>query len=294
MNSLVSVIIPVHNREKYIIRSIKSVLNQTYKELEIIVVDDASTDKTAELIREIYDKDVCVSLIRNSYKIGANASRNKGINIARGKYIAFQDSDDMWYPNKLEKQMELLNEEKSDFIYCRVKRKHLSSGKEYIFPKDKLDLSKDITYQFLHSCMAMTPSIVVKKACFDEVPLTADMMRFQEWDFVIEMSMKYKISFYDEVLMEANVLDDSVSSDMSMGLKYISMLYDKHKMLIDKYPQIHSEFLQRKARYMVGLDIDATDTYKEALLLAYDKELERKYILCKYNEQIKLKQEFGG
>ena len=103
----VSVIIPTYNRAKLLPRAIKSVLNQTFKDFEVIIVDDGSTDNTEEVINEFQKHNKRIKYIRHEKNKGAAAARNTGIKIAQGEYIAFQDSDDEWLPNKLEKQMEI-------------------------------------------------------------------------------------------------------------------------------------------------------------------------------------------
>ena len=102
MNALVSVIIPTYNRKESLLRSVESVLNQTYKNIEIIIVDDNSSDGTSEKVQEISDNRVdYIKLERNS---GACAARNTGIRNAHGDYIAFQDSDDYWYPDEYQSE----------------------------------------------------------------------------------------------------------------------------------------------------------------------------------------------
>ena len=112
---MISVIIPTHNREKTIKKSIDSVLCQTYNNIEIIVVDDKSTDNTEEVINSI--KDNRIKYIKLDENKGACFARNKGIELAQGKYIAFQDSDDEWLPQKLEIQLRYLEEKKFDTFY---------------------------------------------------------------------------------------------------------------------------------------------------------------------------------
>ena len=100
---LVSVIIPTYNRGRLILDSINSVLNQTYKNIELIVVDDCSTDNTEEILKSINDSRIkYVKLEKNS---GACIARNKGIELSTGEFIAFNDSDDLWITTKLEKQL---------------------------------------------------------------------------------------------------------------------------------------------------------------------------------------------
>lgn len=102
----VSVIIPVHNEQMYIESCIKSVLNQTYEDLEIIVVDDHSTDNSIDIVRNITDDRI---KILKSKSYGVSYARNKGIRNSTGTFIAFLDSDDLWYEDKIKKQVEFMN-----------------------------------------------------------------------------------------------------------------------------------------------------------------------------------------
>ena len=118
-NIKVSVIIPTYNRGKLIGNSIKSVLNQTYKNLEIIVVDDGSTDNTKEEVEKIKDEKIrYIKLEKNG---GAANARNIGIMNSTGRYISFQDSDDIMYPNKLEIQIKNLINKNSNLDFCKIK-----------------------------------------------------------------------------------------------------------------------------------------------------------------------------
>ena len=114
---LVTVIIPTYNRAKTIERSINSVLSQSYSNLELIVVDDGSSDNTKSVVENIDDSRVRYIWQNNS---GACAARNNGINNARGEYIAFNDSDDTWKPNKLEKQLEVVTKTGADVVFCKL------------------------------------------------------------------------------------------------------------------------------------------------------------------------------
>nr|AXL96474.1 glycosyltransferase [Providencia alcalifaciens] len=108
-NKLVSIIMPCYNSERFIVESINSVLDQSYKFFELIIVNDASTDNSVNLISSY--KDSRIVLINLEKNEGVSSARNKGLSIAKGDYIAFIDSDDIWISNKLEKQIELLNKD---------------------------------------------------------------------------------------------------------------------------------------------------------------------------------------
>jgi glycosyltransferase involved in cell wall biosynthesis len=105
---LVSVIMPAYNAEKYIGEAIESILNQTFKDFEFIILDDCSTDKTWEIIQEYAVKDERIVAVKNEKNLKISATLNKGINLARGKYIARMDADDWSFPYRLEKQIDFM------------------------------------------------------------------------------------------------------------------------------------------------------------------------------------------
>ena len=111
----VSVIIPIYNSSKHIKECLESVVNQTYKNIEIIVVDDKSTDNSVEIVKNI--KDDRIKIIAQKQNIGAAMTRNRGIDEALGEYICFLDSDDYWFLDKIEKQVNFMEENNYTFIY---------------------------------------------------------------------------------------------------------------------------------------------------------------------------------
>lgn len=113
MNTLVSIIMPVYNSEKFLDTAIQSVLDQTYSEWELIVINDASTDKSKEKLEKYTDQRIKV--IENKENLGIAKSRNKGITLANGDYISFLDSDDWWLPEKLVQQLQLMKNKSIDF-----------------------------------------------------------------------------------------------------------------------------------------------------------------------------------
>lgn len=117
---LVSVIMPCYNSAEYIYESINSVLNQTYHNLELIIIDDASTDESINIIKSVIDSRI--KLIQLSSNSGAGASRNRGIEEATGRFIAFLDSDDLWLPNKLEIQIKDMQENNHVLSYTHYQR----------------------------------------------------------------------------------------------------------------------------------------------------------------------------
>lgn len=137
---MISVIIPTYNRANVIRRSIDSVLNQTYKDLELIIIDDNSSDNTEQIINDINDKRL--RYIKLNENKGACFARNYGITISKGEYIAFQDSDDEWCLDKLKLQYDYLEKRNLDVVSCRVE---IFADKNIIFPR-RVDLTLDSVY----------------------------------------------------------------------------------------------------------------------------------------------------
>ena len=117
MEEKVSVIVPNYNCEKFIEETVNSVINQTYKNWELLIVDDCSTDGSVEVIKKLQAADGRIKLFINEKNSGAAASRNKALKEASGKWIAFLDSDDLWLPDKLEKQIAFMEENGYKFSY---------------------------------------------------------------------------------------------------------------------------------------------------------------------------------
>ncbi|MEG0180816.1 MAG: glycosyltransferase family 2 protein [Romboutsia sp.] len=116
-NNLVSIITPMYNAEKFVEDTINSVLNQTYKSWEMIIVDDCSSDNSAEIVKSYVQRDKRIKYIKTDLNKGVSNARNIAIKKARGRYIAFLDSDDIWYENKLEKQVSFIKANNYTIVY---------------------------------------------------------------------------------------------------------------------------------------------------------------------------------
>ncbi|MCK4529078.1 glycosyltransferase, partial [candidate division WOR-3 bacterium] len=190
----VSVIIPTYNRVHLIGRAIQSVLEQSYQDFEIIVVDDASTDNTGEVVRSL--KDERIRYIRHEKNKGAAAARNTGIKVARGEYIAFQDSDDEWLPEKLEKQMKAFDNAPPEVgvVYTDMQRINEDGGIEYwhsprILPEDGIIYKDALDYRVMNIGIQ---SAVIKKECFDKVGMFDERFpRFIDLELFIRLSKYY-------------------------------------------------------------------------------------------------------
>ena len=210
---LVSVIIPTYNRKETISRSIQSVLNQTYENVEIIVVDDGSTDGTKEHILEKYGDTVVY--VENHRKKGPSGARNYGVQIANGKYIAFQDSDDEWNEKKLEKQMEiLLTNTDIKMVYCEVARYR---EEEFLGtrPNSQMPIEQKqgalFSYLILNPLIG-TPTMTVEKEAFISIGGFAETLgAAEDYEFSIRFSHEFLIGFAKDTYVKAYDSEGSVN-----------------------------------------------------------------------------------
>lgn len=174
LTPLVSVIIPSYNGEKYLKRAIESVLKQTYENLEIIVIDDGSTDSTAKIVLEIVNRDKRVILLKNEKNLGFVKTLNRGVEQALGKYIARLDDDDIWINGKkLAKQVVFMENNNGyvlvggGIITTGVNEKEIA---RYLFPETDEKIRKTILIDnaFAHSAVLFTKDAFVKVGGYDE------------------------------------------------------------------------------------------------------------------------------
>lgn len=227
-NFTVSVIIPTYNRAHLLGRSIRSIMNQTYQNFEIIVVDDGSTDNTDELIFSLVNEKI--RYIRHEKNKGAAAARNTGIKAAKGDYIAFQDSDDIWLPEKLEKQMEVFKTapKKVGVVYTGFYR--IIGSKRIYMPYSWVNKKDgDIYPQILAGNFVTTQSITVRAGCLEKVGLfDENLPRLQDWEFVIRLSKHYSFEFIDEPLLYSYYTQGCISSDKEALVSALKLIIEKH------------------------------------------------------------------
>lgn len=209
----ISVIIPTYNRAKKVVRAIESVLRQTYRDYEIIVFDDGSTDNTKEVVRAINDNRLVY--ISGNKNRGAGAARNEGVRYAQGKYIAFLDSDDEWLPDKLEKQIEYIAcHPEVGMVYGKM---HVIKGeKEGDFPNNTTEgeLEGDIYSWLLRRNTIGAPTMFIKKECFDAIGGFDESLNcLEDWEFSVRFAKEYRIGYIDEPLIVVHSSAGGVSSN---------------------------------------------------------------------------------
>lgn len=247
---LVSVIIPTYNRGRLILDSINSVLNQTYKNIELIVVDDCSTDDTISILEQINDKRL--KIIRHSENKGQNAARNTGIKASTGEYIAHHDSDDIWHLNKLEIQMNKIQEVKADVLCCQTAVNDEDSHKYlYNHPNEKLVKEGFISYkQLLKYNCTTTQTIIGKAECFKDILFDENQPRFTDWALSLDLVKKYKFYYQQAVLVDVYQQKDSITKNPQKGVRGMEMLFEKHKDAILSDKEIVESFFKKKASFV--------------------------------------------
>lgn len=212
MNPNVSVILPTYNRAHLIKGSLQSVLDQSYRDFEVIVVDDGSTDNTEEVIRGF--KDNRIRYIRCNNNRGASAARNTGLQACRGKYVAFIDSDDIWKKDKLKKQVDVFLSSPAEVgvVYTALwhNRKQICSS-IYIHKKDG-----DLHEYLLHGPFFIIPSVaMIRKDCFKLSGTFDERLKTHgDWDLMIRISKHYHFRFIDEPLVIKYTYDDNISNNI--------------------------------------------------------------------------------
>jgi len=212
-NPTVSVIIPAYNAAPWIAETIDSVLNQTFQDFEIIVVDDGSTDGTTEIVKK-YKSQVQYLYKKNG---GVGSARNAGIRAARGRYIACVDADDLWLPEKLEVQTQLLQKEPSlAWVYSDgLIFENNSNQNLHLFSQSASMISGDVLRPLLLQDFIPCPTPVVRRDIFENVGFFEEDISLQsvaDWDMWLRISAKYPVGFIDKPLVKYRRHSTSMTS----------------------------------------------------------------------------------
>ena len=238
----VSVIIPTYNRAELLPRAIQSVLNQTFKDFELIVVDDCSTDNTPGVVNKFLKKDDRIKYVRLTENSGTPAHpKNIGILNSKGGYIAFLDSDDEWLSRKLEKQINLFKKYKNyrvGLVACNALIFEQRSNSEYLY---KIPKYKDVFQKFLvKNFIPSTSSVMVKKDVFGNIGLFDENLKLgEDWDMWIRIAQKYDFDFVPEPLFKyyihgGNITQTSSADKRIEDLQYILQKYMKYYRMYSK------------------------------------------------------------
>lgn len=232
-NPVVSVILPTYNRANILAKAIESVLSQTYKNFELIIIDDASTDDTGAVIKNFDDDRI--KYIEHTQNEGAPAARNTGIGHARGEYVAFQDSDDEWLPSKLEQQLRAFQNASDSVgvVYTGMVRAEAGDMRYLPYPGVE-QTTGDIRRSLARQNFISTPVALVKRACFDEVgTFDEKAWPLSDWELWIRISQHFSFELVDEPLVTGEVRADSISTNQRALVESRRKIVDKHTEFFD-------------------------------------------------------------
>ncbi len=191
---MVSVVIPCYNAGDTIVDCVQSAVEQSYKDMEIIIVDDGSTDRSMTILKDYLEKERLQEkvIIVSQKNQGPSASRNKGIDLAKGEFIAFLDSDDYWNSEKLEIQIRLLKEDKEAQLIGCVYNDNFNKGKEMLTQVRFTD--------FLKKNYFPTPTVVAKREVLQELRFNEQQKYSEDYRLWLQISKKYKCLLVNESL----------------------------------------------------------------------------------------------
>ena len=218
---IVSIIMPVYNGEKYLEKSVYSVISQSYKNWELIIVDDCSSDRSRDILKKLKLLNNSINVIFLEKNLGSSGARNKALKVAHGKFIAFLDCDDIWEKNFLEEQIRFLKEKNATLVYSSYKiinEKEEEVLRPYLV-KDKIEYKDLLKYDSIGMLTALYDTQKIKKEYFDTtLGSTRD-------DYVYWLKMMKKIEYAyanPEILAKYRIHENGVTSK-------------KYKMIIPQF-----------------------------------------------------------
>jgi glycosyltransferase involved in cell wall biosynthesis len=237
----VSVILPTRNRATILPRAVRSVLTQTFQDLELIVVDDSSSDGTEGVIHAIPDPRI--AYVRLDEHRGAAAARNAGIRHSLGELIAFQDSDDEWVPTKLEHQVALIAQEGSSLGAVGGRYAIDAGSMSGQISAPKLETTDDYEAELLEGQCLITPLWLIRRSLLLELGLFDERMPcLEDWDLMLRLSKQSRMRALDETVLIKRGARDSLGADISRRAPAMEALLRRHKQRFLAYPRRHAGF----------------------------------------------------
>lgn len=279
----VTVVLPTYNRAHILGAAVKSILNQTYQDFELIVVDDGSQDGTRGVVDSFHDPRI--RYVRHETNRGLSAGRNTGAREARGIYIANQDSDDTWDPGKLEREVKALEAAPPSVgvAYSRLE-KIFPDGKKVLLPNDGFSpVSGDLHTKLLEGNFITMQVALVKKDVFGAVGwFDESIPALQDWDFWLRVSKRYEFVYVPGVGVRASISDDSITKNKKKRLVAREMIFKKHGEEFKRYPRTYArhaysighayalrgEMVKAKQYLMEARKVDPRAKYIAASILA--------------------------
>lgn len=217
-DGLVSVIMPVYNAEKYISSALNSIFEQDYPNIEIVLVDDCSKDSSAKIIAELQRTHSEIVYFLQEKNMGAGAARNKALELAKGRYVAFLDSDDTWLAPKISRQLELMKSSGSPFSYTAIEM--MDENGTTI--KGKRSIKEECDYKYLlHNTIIATSSVVIDRKVLGDfrMPLRRGGQDYATWLMLLRGGAVAR--GINDTLVRYRVAGGSLSSNKFKSIKQV-------------------------------------------------------------------------
>lgn len=212
----ISVIIPTYNREKNLKSAVESVLEQEgdgedFKVAELLIIDDGSTDNTSETVKRLMGTDDRIRYHRLEKNRGAGGARNYGVKMSGCTWVAFQDSDDLWFSNKLKVVSDYMKDDSASELFSHWYEARLSGGRTITVLNNE---DRDHFEELVDHNYIGTPTMVVKRESFLEIGGFNESLRaLEDWDFSLRFAATHKICVVPQVLMDVDLVGEGVSSN---------------------------------------------------------------------------------
>ena len=262
----VSVVIPTYNREHTVERAIKSVLDQTYRNFELIVVDDASSDNTEIIVKKLAAEDKRIRYIRHENNLGVTSGRNTGIHHARGYYLTFLDDDDQMLSHKLESETTILDNHK-ELIICTTGFSFIRSSTGELLKKVKFEQRIiDQKTALRGNCMTTNDFTVVREAALKIGGYDVSQPARDDYDFWIRITSQGKGIQVPLYTVNKYVMrDDQISHGFGKKLRGTKLLLEAHRRLFESDPIAHSIILSRIGlMHLLNSEIEAIAYYSKS------------------------------
>jgi len=243
---LISTIITTFNRALFLEKAIKSILNQTFKDFELLILDNSSADNTEEIVKSFNDKRI--KYIKHK-PIGISAARNLGVKKASGKFVAFLDDDDEWLPNKLQDQINVFKKRGIDialvyggFVWVNEKgkiiEKHLPALRGHVL-KDLLSQKDYFTGS------ASNP--MIRKSIFKDIGYyNKNVLTGEDWELYLRLAQKFKVDFTDKFIVKiGRHSGPHLGINLPETIQLELLVMKKYNKVFKKYPKLKSLYLQK-------------------------------------------------
>jgi len=264
MKPYFSIVIPLYNKERHIKNTIESVLNQTFEDFEIIIVNDGSTDRSAEVVKSIPDQRIKLFTTKNQ---GASNARNFGIDKATSEFVALLDADDYWYPFYLQEQKRLIDKYPEEFVFSTA-QKILKYGKRYPcqYSIDFGEAMDGIVNYFQASLMSSiihTSAVVIHKDVFKNIGLFNPKIESgQDTDLWIRIGLEYSVTFSKRICSEYVFIPDGLfKSTHCYALAIQSKLWNDNASFEALSADIELNNLNNKQRFLLKQNKDIIELF---------------------------------